>query len=96
MTKYQYVAPNGEFYQGLPMVDLDSADLTDEQIALLAVATERGYYKTVGDLIADGETAKAQSLTLADLATGSQVSGAGTDDNTSKRNTKPQANKSDD
>lgn len=85
MTQYQYVAANGEHYQGLPMIDLDDADLTDDQIALLALATERGYYKTVQDLVESGETVKAQSLILADIETGEQISGAKANDEQSNR-----------
>lgn len=73
MAKFQYIG-SGEHYQGLPMVDLDDAELTDEQVALLAMATERGYYQTVKDLLAADQTAQAQSLIMADLATGEKVS----------------------
>lgn len=63
--KYQYIG-NGDFFQGLPAIDLDDTDLTDSQIALLIIAAERGLYRTVGDLIQNGQTAVAQSLILAD------------------------------
>lgn len=43
MTEYKYTG-NGQFYQNLPMIDLDDKDLTDEQISLLMIAQKRGLY----------------------------------------------------
>jgi len=61
MTQYKY-AGAGEFYQGLPMIDLDDADLTDEQIALLVIASQRGYYKTASDLLDAGSVHSIDAL----------------------------------
>lgn len=69
--KYTYTGgPDGDqYYSQLGRVDLDDTELTDEQVALLMIAVQRGYYQTRQDLLAANKTEAVEAFAEAALVT---------------------------
>jgi hypothetical protein len=63
--KYKYVG-DGAYYAGLPALDLDDADLSDDQRVLLADGVEHGLYTPVGKKAIKQEQAPADPAVQGD------------------------------